>query len=396
MRRLHRASLIVALAAAVFGAAGIKVPPALAVDPTVVVRAGDTLTGIAAANGMTVDRLAAVNGITDPMRIYAGQVLVVEAVSSGPVAGASPPRSANRHAVAPGETLTAIAARYGTTVGELAAANHLADPSFILAGQILDVPGTPRQSPASHPGWVAITVRPGDTLTAIGAAHGSSVGELAAANHLADASLIFAGTQLLVPGPQTTAARTPAAAFAGSPATAAAVPTPAPPSAPATTSAPSARAVENGSASGSSAGMPDWMLTLTTARSDVRALVERQAVEFGVPVPFALAVAWQESGWQQSVVSSSGAIGVMQLLPDTAAWVGEAMLGEPVDVYDATSNVRAGVRLLRHYLDRYDGNRELTLAAYFQGERATDERGVFAGSVPYITSILYHERFFGG
>jgi soluble lytic murein transglycosylase-like protein len=86
----------------------------------------------------------------------------------------------------------------------------------------------------------------------------------------------------------------------------------------------------------------------------------------------------------------------MQLLPATGEWVGEAMLGAPVDIGDLRQNVRAGVRLLAHYLDRYDGNRDLALAAYYQGQTAVDRHGIYPVSRPYIASILALEELFGG
>jgi soluble lytic murein transglycosylase-like protein len=125
-------------------------------------------------------------------------------------------------------------------------------------------------------------------------------------------------------------------------------------------------------------------------------IIAEEAARFGVPAALAMAVAWQESGWQQEVVSSAGAVGVMQLMPGTAAWVGEAMLGTPVNMDDTRENVRAGVRLLAHYLARYAGDRDLVLAAYYQGQRAADRHGVFAVTRPYIASILLLERLFGG
>src|SRR5690606_8132920 len=115
---------------------------------------------------------------------------------------------------------------------------------------------------------------------------------------------------------------------------------------------------------GAGPSMPASMAELTARRAEVRGVIEEEAHRFGVPPAFALAVAWQESGWQQAVVSSAGAIGVMQLLPATADWVGEAMLGSSVDPRDLRQNVRGGVRLLAHYLDRYDGDRAKVLAAY--------------------------------
>jgi soluble lytic murein transglycosylase-like protein len=138
------------------------------------------------------------------------------------------------------------------------------------------------------------------------------------------------------------------------------------------------------------------MQALVDARADGRPINVEEAATFGVPASLALAVAWQESGWQQSVVSRAGAVGIMQLMPATAAWVGEAMLGAPVDMYDTRQNVRAGVQLLAYYLTRYGGNHELVLAAYYQGQRALDLHGIYPVSRPYIASILALESFFGG
>jgi hypothetical protein len=52
------------------------------------------------------------------------------------------------------------------------------------------------------------------------------------------------------------------------------------------------------------------------------------------------------------------------------------------------------VRLLRHYVDRYDGDRALVLAAYYQGQSAVDRNGIYAVTRPYIDSILVLERLF--
>ena len=54
---------------------------------------------------------------------------------------------------------------------------------------------------------------------------------------------------------------------------------------------------------------------------------------------------------------------------------------------DERQNIRVGVRLLRHYLDRYDGSLDLTLAAYYQGQTAADHHGVYEVTRPYIASI---------
>ncbi|MDP9467445.1 MAG: lytic transglycosylase domain-containing protein, partial [Chloroflexota bacterium] len=66
----------------------------------------------------------------------------------------------------------------------------------------------------------------------------------------------------------------------------------------------------------------------------------------------------------------------------------------PVDAHDLDDNVRAGVRLLAHYLERYGGNRDLVLAAYYQGQTAADRHGVYRVTRPYIASILALEEIF--
>jgi soluble lytic murein transglycosylase-like protein len=136
------------------------------------------------------------------------------------------------------------------------------------------------------------------------------------------------------------------------------------------------------------------MAALLAQRDGVRQLIVAEATAQGVPAALALAVAWQESGWQQGVVSYAGAIGIMQLIPASGEWVAQSMLGERVNLYDAGSNVRAGVRLLRHYLDRYAGDRSLALAAYYQGQTAVDREGIYSVSRPYIASILQLEQIF--
>jgi soluble lytic murein transglycosylase-like protein len=178
-----------------------------------------------------------------------------------------------------------------------------------------------------------------------------------AANRIADPSRIYAGQRLDIPGTVGAAEGPP------SPATAA-------------------------------PRLPATMARLVEERDAIRRLIAREAERHGVPAGLALALAWQESGWQQGVVSHAGAIGVMQLLPSTAEWVGDAMLGTAVDPHHLEQNVRAGVRLLAHYLDRYDGNRALALAAYYQGPTAVARHGIYPVTRPYIDSILVLERLF--
>ena len=104
---------------------------------TYTIQSGDTLGGIAQRHGVSTSALARANGITDVDRIYAGQVLTIPGAASTP---APAPRSV-RHVVAPGETMGAIARRYGVSVAALARANGIKDPNRIPAGAVLTLPG---------------------------------------------------------------------------------------------------------------------------------------------------------------------------------------------------------------------------------------------------------------
>ncbi len=356
---------------------------ALAADPVVVVRPGDTLTALSRRHNVSVDDLVQLNAIADAGRIYAGQTLRIGTAPPTPAAPTEPPAAvaATVHVVQRGENLTTIARHYGVTVGAIVAANGIANPSRIFGGQQLTIPGSVPEAaapsagapaapaasvpapPAEPPAAVATTVHAvqrGENLTTIARHYGVTVGAIVAANGIANPSRIVGGQQLTIPG----------SVPAASPAAAA----PAPPA----------------------AAMPPSMAMLVANRADVRQAIVEESARFGVPAPFALAVAWQESGWQQGVVSRAGAVGVMQLMPATADWVGQAMLGAPVNMFDTRENVRAGVRLLAHYLARYSGDRDRVLAAYYQGQTAVDRHGVYPVSRPYIASILVLERIFGG
>jgi soluble lytic murein transglycosylase-like protein len=197
---------------------------------------------------------------------------------------------------------------------------------------------------------VAHRVRAGETLTAIAHRYHTSVAALVKENRLLNASYIRIGQILRVPV-RPAQVRTAAADR-----------------------------------------LPASVRALMSRRSAVRDLIVAEARRAGVPAALALAVAWQESGWQQRVTSSAGAVGVMQLLPSTARWVAESMLGRAVDVHDTRQNVRAGVTLLKHYLLRYRGDLRRVLAAYYQGQRSVDVHGVLPVSRPYIASILALEE----
>jgi N-acetylmuramoyl-L-alanine amidase len=355
-------STVLASAIAVMLITGaVGVPAAAADDRVVVVRAGQTLSQIAVAHGTTVERLVRLNHLADENRIYPGQRLRMRP------AGRHRQGHVVTHRVAYGETLTSIAHRYHVPLARLARRNHLADASRIYAGQPLRIRWVATTSPRSRraPSTSVVThvVRFAETLSGIALHYRVDMDAIVALNDIANPSLILVGQQLRVPAGHGHAARHHRASHR-----------------PATPRW----------------NMPAEMAALVRARAEIGRIIRAEARTQHVPVAFARAVAWQESGWQPGVVSSAGAIGVMQLLPATADWVAGTMLGQPVNLWSARSNVRAGVALLRHYLSHYGGSRSLALAAYYQGQAGTDRNGIYPMSRPYIDSILILESMFAG
>ena len=113
---------------------------------------------------------------------------------------AAPAAGQQQVTVQPGDTLSALASRYGTAVDKLVALNHLASADTVVAGQTLLLSGQPAAPPApAAPSSKQITVQDGDTLSAIASKVGASIAQLVSLNHLDSPDAIVAGQTLAVP-----------------------------------------------------------------------------------------------------------------------------------------------------------------------------------------------------
>lgn len=187
-----------------------------------IVAPGETLFSIATRYRTSVAALKQANGLmTDT--IYLGQRLTIPS-GSGP-APAPAPQPPVYYFVQPGDTLTRIASVHGVSVGALAQLNGLRTGDWVFVGQRLLVPSgvyTPAPPPAAPPavpgkGYYHI-VRPGETLTHIASHYKTTVSALVSANLLPDASHIFVGQRLHIPGYTPPPARPqPAPASGGAP-----------------------------------------------------------------------------------------------------------------------------------------------------------------------------------
>ena len=119
----------------------------------------------------------------------------------------------------------------------------------------------------------------------------------------------------------------------------------------------------------------------------VRTSLDHWSAVYGVDPKLARALAWMESGFRSDVVSSAGAVGVMQLLPGTWKWIDEALL-RTVTARTYDGNIRVGVRYLRWLLDEFGGDVRLALAGYYQGAQAVRDRGLFDDTKRYVAIVL--------
>jgi peptidoglycan hydrolase-like protein with peptidoglycan-binding domain len=178
-------------------------------------------------------------------------------------------------------------------------------------------------------------VRPGDSLTAIAQRSGTTLSKLAHLNKLDPARPLLIGTQLRLP------------------ASVQAAPT---------------------SVSASNA-------------ADVRASIDTWSAYYGIEPSLARALAWMESGYNNAVVSSVGAQGVMQLLPSTWDYVEKVLIGHAVQ-HDADGNVEVGLAYLHHLLQVFGGDEHLALAAWYQGERSVRAIGPLKVSKAFVADVL--------
>lgn len=240
------------------------------------------------------------------------------------------------HVVGAGESLSFIADMYDVTVGQLVELNEIADPDLIFPGQSIDVPG-------EAGGTSEYVVQEGDTLSGIAAKYGITTAGLQAANDIADAHYIYPGQVLMVPGSESSA------------------PAPA----------------------------PGLSLADRPVNAELEGLFEEFAAYEGIDPGLVKAVAWIESGWQQHVVSHTGAVGIMQLMPGTTAWLESDVFGydlhERESAYD---NIKMGVAYLGILMEATGWNEKVAVGSYYQGHGNTLNGILYNDTVDYVAAVF--------
>ncbi len=289
------------------------------------------------------------------------------------------------HTVTPGETLWTIAAQSNLTTRTVAAYNGLGENADVVLGSTIKIPsiaegqaalagsggapaatGAPAAAPApaasagagAPPALGGYVVRPGDTLSGLAAQTGVPTEQMAYVNGLAPDAHLLTGTVLKLPSgaPEPAGAALPA---------------------------PAARVV------------PQAGPFPTSARLDA-SQVSALAAQHGAPGALAAAIAWQESGFNNAMVSSANARGVMQILPGTWDWVNRNLTASALDPASASDNVRAGSLYLASLLRETGGDTRLAAASYYQGLASVREHGMFEDTQRYVDNVLALQGRFGG
>lgn len=178
-------------------------------------------------------------------------------------------------------------------------------------------------------------IKPGETLTTISRQYGVTVTAIARANRLDPRRYIIAGARIRIPG------------------------------------APARMAM--------------------TEPFAVRAAIDYWSRVYGVDARLVRALAWWESGFNNSLVSAAGARGVMQVTPATWDYVETVLVGRRIP-HTTHGNVRVGVAFFKQLLREFRGNVRLALAAYVQGPQSVRRDGLFRETRQYVAGVLALSR----
>jgi LysM repeat protein len=324
--------------------------------------------------------------------------------------------------VRPGDTVSGIALRYHTTWAAVLKANGMRDARQLWAGQRLRVPVSGHARSSAHRPKAkrhhakrhhgkrhhgkrhhqkhrqrahgkkthhrsrsrrtrVVTVRPGETLSGIALRAGTTWQVLARLNGITDPRQLWAGQRLRVPGGEASRSEH--------------------------RSAPKhrkherrhhKRSVRKKHNSFAGRTYPDAVVRSAAAnrrwlarhpapsRSQIRAMIVSSARRHGVDPKLALAVGYLESGWNQRMVSVANAIGTMQVIPSTGQWASQ-MAGRKLHLLRAQDNITAGVVVLRA-LTRSADNERQAIAGYYQGLAGVRQNGMYADTRQYVRNVL--------
>ena len=315
-------------------------------------------------------------------------------------AAAAPASAGGSYTVKAGDTLSAIAARHNISLSDVLSRNGLNMRSIIYPGQKIKVgagapatpaapapavqplsaPAAPAPAPAAPASGGSYTIKAGDTLSAIASRHGVKLSDILSANQLSMNTVIYPGKKLVIPGGSIQPASS----------------TPAAPAAPAAPLVPSSfLGFTYPAAVVSSANANKALLNASPvpSRAQMRTIVADTARQMGVEPSLALAFAHQESGFDQRAVSPANAIGTMQVIPTSGQWASD-LVGRQLNLLNPYDNATAGVAIIKRLLATSKDS-DTAIAGYYQGQYSVSKYGMYDDTKVYVAAIKAHQKNFG-
>jgi hypothetical protein len=198
-------------------------------------------------------------------------------------------------------------------------------------------------------------VHAGDTLGRLARRYHSTIGALARTNRIRNVNLIFIGQSLCIPYVNRNAPSwQPRGVF------------------------------RNGVVRWYAYDALEW-----TSMAQITGQIRQVATLYGLPASLLLAIAWQESGWKQHVISRDGGIGVMQVMPTTASWINR-VTGRYRDPYKLWDNLTISATYLSWLWRQFGGNWAQIISAYNEGGYAVAHWGIY--NWPYVNNVLFLSR----
>lgn len=330
----------------------------------------------------------AAKAVRPPFRILAGLALTFVSLGFLPSAA-----GAAEHEVLPGETLSAIAVAYGVSMDDLITTNGIENPDLLSPGDRLEIPDPPYEGPV-----ITHAVAPGEALGTIAELYDVSFADLLSLNAIDDVNLIRVGDELLIPEIRIDKGDA--------------------------TVIDVQHQVEEGQslsiiAETYDVGLatimrvnglvnPDVIevgdvLTIPDVsprneREQLVAALERRAEEFNLDPNLFKGLTWHESGWQEDALSYAGAVGIGQLMPYTADYIREDLLGQPdLERYNAEDNIYMSAAYLAYLFELSDGDTNNMIASYYQGFTSVKNNGQRQDTQRYIANVLANaEKFAAG
>lgn len=343
------------------------------------VKAGDTLSGIAARSNVSLSTVLKANNLSLSSPIFPGQTIKLSGSSSSSsssvsTASSSGSSSGGTYKVKSGDTLSGIAAKEGVSVSTLRSANSLSGDN-IYAGQSLKLSGSSASSGESSGSTSASTssassykVKSGDTLSGIASRNGLSLQQLLNANGMESTDIIRAGQTLKLGGSGSSSTSTASSGndeqLVGDTFLDRTYPE---------------DVVAN--ANDNKRALLDSQMP---SRSQIREMVRLTASSMGVDPSLALAHAQIESGFDATAVSPANAIGTMQVIPSSGEWASQ-LVGRDLNIMDPQDNITAGVAIIRHLQSGDPG--DIGIAGYYQGAGGVAKYGMYDDTKDYVKKI---------